>query len=88
MMGFKLKMYFEKYKDLPLPSREKFRYNFKKKHGEFQYLEELMLMIEKYQLKKYGETLSNCVTLRTKEECRKINRRANAREKRRLENVR
>lgn len=54
---FKLNFYFNKYKDKSLPNRDDFRRIFKKTHGGFQYLEELILMIEKYQIKKYGRTL-------------------------------
>lgn len=82
MIDFKLRMYFEMYKDLPLPNREKFRYNFKKKHGKYQYLEELIKKIEKHQIKKYGTTLSNFIRVKTREESKKIHKKANAREKR------
>ena len=58
MLDFKLKMFFAMYSDVPLPTRREFRDNFKKKHGEFQYLEELIIMIEKFQIKKYGTTLA------------------------------
>ena len=54
---FKLNLYFDKYKNKPLPNRNEFRKEFKKKHGNFKYLEELILMIEKYQIKKFGRTL-------------------------------
>ena len=84
MLEFKLNMYFETYKDLPLPNRDMFRKNFKKKHGKFQYLEELIKMIEDYQFKKYGETLSNYIRERSKEEAKKLHYKANARDKRRL----
>ncbi len=57
MLEFKLNMYFEEYKDKPLPTREEFRKHFKDKHGEFQLVNELILKIEKYQFKKYGQTL-------------------------------
>lgn len=77
-------MYFEMYKDLPLPNRDAFRKNFKKKHGKFQYLEELIYMIEDYQIKNYGETLSNYIKTRSREEAKRVHNRANARDKRRL----
>lgn len=57
MLDFKLKLLFNMYKDKSLPNREKFRAKIKKKHPNFPYVEELILMIEKYQLKKYGQTL-------------------------------
>ena len=87
MIDFKLRMYFEMYKDLPLPNREKFRYNFKKKYGNYQYLEELIIMIEKHQIKTYGETLSNYIKVRSREEGKKLHEKANAREKRVMKNV-
>ena len=79
MEDFKLDFYFNLYKDKALVNRVEFRKNFKKKHGEFQYIEELILMIEKYQLKKYGETLHDgkIVEYRIKEERDRINRRTN-----------
>lgn len=77
-------MYFEMYKDLPLPNRDEFRKNFKKKHGKFQYLEEVIKMIEDYQFEKYGQTLSNYIKTRTKEEAKRLHYKANARDKRRL----
>ena len=36
MLEFKLNVYFEMYKDLPLPNRKEFREKFRKKHGKFQ----------------------------------------------------
>ena len=55
--NFKLNLYFKMYKDSPIGSREKFRKRFIAKHGKFQYLPELILMIEKYQKEKFGITL-------------------------------
>ena len=57
MSDFKLNYYYEMYKDKPLPNRDEFRKKFKKKYGNFQYLEKLIEMIEKHQFKKYGMTL-------------------------------
>lgn len=66
---FQLNYYFNMYKDLPIRSRNEFRMSFRKKHGKFQYLEELIVMIERYQFKKYGETLSkNYIDHKTKEQ--------------------
>lgn len=83
-LEFQLNMYFETYKDLPLPNRDAFRKNFKKKHGKFRYLEELIKMIEEHQIKKYGATLSNFIKVRSREEARKLHNKANERDKRRL----
>lgn len=54
---FKLQLYFNMYKDYPIGSRDKFRTRFVKKHGNFHYLPELILMIEKYQKEKFGMTI-------------------------------
>lgn len=83
-LEFQLNMYFTEYKDKPLPNRDEFRKNFKKKHGKFQYLEELIKMIEEHQMKKYGETLSNFIKERSRAEARRLHNKANARDKRRL----
>ena len=44
---FKLEFYFNLYKDKPLKNRDEFRKNFKKAHGNFLYLPELIVRIEK-----------------------------------------
>ena len=49
---FKLKFYFNIYKDKPLSSRAEFRIRFKKIHGKFKRLEELIKSIENHQIKK------------------------------------
>lgn len=54
---FKLNLYFNMYKNYPIGSRDKFRSRFRKKHGKFHYLPELILMIEEYQKNKYGQTI-------------------------------
>lgn len=66
MDEFKLEFYFNKYKDSSLPNRDTFRCKFKKEHGNFLYLEELILKIEEYQLKKYGCTLPNDTFIKNK----------------------
>ena len=59
MNEFKLNFYFSKYKDFPLPNSDYFKKNFLKNEGNFIYLNELVIMIIKYQVKKYGQTLPN-----------------------------
>lgn len=81
---FKLEFYFNLYKDKPLKNRDEFRKNFKKVHGNFLYLPELIFRIENYQIKKYGETLDNFVYIPDRNERRKNNYRVNAEQKRRL----
>lgn len=54
MLDFKLNYYFEKYKGYPVGSTTKFKADFIEKEGNFQYLHELIIMIQKYQIKKYG----------------------------------
>lgn len=84
MNDFKLNFFFMIHKDKPLPNRDEFRRTFTKKYGKFQYLEELIRMIEKYQFKKYGATLNNFVEVRTHEERRYLQTKANARKWARL----
>lgn len=57
MEEFKLQFYFNLYKNIPMSNRNQFRAEFIKRHGEYRYLEELIKMIENWQLKKYGCTL-------------------------------
>ena len=57
MEDFKLQFYFNLYKDKAMITRSLFRIEFIKRHGEFKYLEELIRMIEDYQINKYGTTL-------------------------------
>lgn len=54
MLDFKLNYYFEKYKDYAMGSVTKFKSDFISKEGNFKYLSELVVMIQKYQIKKYG----------------------------------
>ena len=85
-LEFQLNLYFEEYKNIPLGSRDNFRKTFRKRYGNFQYLEELIRMIERYQFKKYGTTLgrNDYTSLRTKEESRKLSQKSRQRERRRL----
>lgn len=86
MNEFKLEFYFNKYKDKPLPNRDEFRKKFKKEHGKFDDLEELILKIEGYQLKRYGCTLPNdkFIKRKNKEEIKKDERRMSQVRRRRL----
>lgn len=59
MLEFKLNIYFEKYKDTCIVSITRFKEEFIKKHGEFGLLNELVIMIQKYQYKKYGNLLQS-----------------------------
>ena len=79
MNEFKLNFYFNLYKDKALPNRDEFRKNFKKNYGNFQYIEELIRMVEKYQMKKYGETLHDgkLIEHRTSEERDRISKNVN-----------
>lgn len=54
---FKLQLYYNMYKDYPIGSRDSFRQAFIKKHGRYHYLPELILMIERHQREKYGQTI-------------------------------
>lgn len=59
MLEFKLQYYFEKYKNSCVIVAPKFKSNFIKKEGEFELLNELLVMIQRYQLKKYGDLLAS-----------------------------
>lgn len=56
-LDFKLNLYFNMYKDTPLPNSDDFRKRFKRRHGKFPYLNELIFRIINYQVKTYGSTL-------------------------------
>jgi len=72
-LEFQLNYYFEMYKDKSFRNAKEFKTHFTKKHGEFPLLKELYLMIDKYQIKKYGQALVYTFEpFRTKEEERKI----------------
>lgn len=57
MLEFKLNYYFNLYKDTVLISATKFKDIFIRKHGKFELLNELVIMIQKYQYDKYGNLL-------------------------------
>lgn len=61
MLDFKLEYFFTKYKDTPIIPLEKFRKKFKDENGEFTLFKELIIMIQKYQYKKYGDLINNKV---------------------------
>lgn len=86
MLEFKLNYYFAKYKDVSIVTRNEFRQRFKKENGDFKYLEELMLMIERYQIKKYGTSLDRAdyVESRNKKERDRVNSKYQRWLKRRL----
>ena len=54
---FLYRLYFEMYKDFPVTSTEEFRRFFKKRHGEYKYLNELVRDLQNYQIKKHGQTI-------------------------------
>lgn len=55
---FKLNYYFNLYKDQAFVSNTEFKFKFIKKHGNFKYLNELAIMINKYQVRKYKQNLA------------------------------
>lgn len=61
MIEFELELYYKIYRDTPMINRNRFKEKFIKKHGNFQYLPELILMIENYQRKKYGNLLDDFI---------------------------
>lgn len=73
-LDFKLNYYFNELKDLPFQSREKFKSRFIKRYGRFELLNELVLMVEKYQIEKYGQTICSFNPGKTKIESERIRR--------------
>lgn len=59
MLEFKLQYYFEIYKDAAIISTSKFKEEFIKKHGKFELLNELVIMIQRYQRNKYGDVVGD-----------------------------
>ena len=56
-LDFKLQFYFKMFKDKPFKNAKVFKSEFIKKYGNFEYLNELVIMITNYQIKKYGYSL-------------------------------
>ncbi len=54
---FKLNLFFEMYKDGAVISSGDFVQKFRKKHGKFECMRELIFMIEEYQREKYGNLI-------------------------------
>lgn len=59
MNEFKLKYYFEMYKDRAFNNHKEFRSTFIKEQGPFPYISELIVMVYNYQNKKYGDRLTH-----------------------------
>ena len=83
MLEFKLNYYFNKYKESCVISTPKFKEDFIKKEGKFELMNELIVMIQRYQYKKYSELIPDGTnTFETlgngkrnqKENCRNRNR--------------
>lgn len=86
-LEFKLNYYFEKYKDRSLISSMDFKRRFIKENGNFELLNELVIMINRYQVKKYGYNLNNYVReFKSREDIIKEKRNSTARIERRLGN--
>ena len=86
-LEFKLNYYFEKYKDRSLISSMYFKSRFIKENGNFELLNELVIMINRYQVKKYGYNLNNYVReFKSREDIIKEKRNSTARIERRLGN--
>ena len=81
MYEFKLNYYFEILKDEAFDNRKKFRERFIKKFGKFQFLEELIIMVEQYQIKKYGSLINSAKDRKSKEEYIRIVVASNKRER-------
>ena len=76
MADFKLNYYFAKLKDKPFSNRQNFKKYFYENYGEYQNINELIIKIERYQLKKYGNKLVDYDEYKTKEEMLKVKRNA------------
>lgn len=85
MLDFKLQFYFKMFKDKPFKNAKVFKSEFIKQYGNFEYLNELVIMITNYQIKKYGYSLCpNYYTPKiTKEDAKRISNNANHRERNR-----
>lgn len=59
MLEFKLNYFYNLYKDISIICTSDFKKMFKEKHGDFKYINELIVMIQKYQFKTYGDLLPN-----------------------------
>lgn len=78
MLEFKLNYYFEKYKDTALSSATRFKAQFIKDNGNFELLNELIVMIQRYQIKNYSEVLEHgSITLKRDEKYTYSNRENN-----------
>ena len=53
MLDFKLNYYFEMFKDKPFKNAKVVKNEFIKQYGNFEYLNELVIMITNYQIEKY-----------------------------------
>ena len=84
MLNFKLNYYFEILKDKPFKNCKHFKNKFKKKYGDFKYLNELLVMVNNYQAEKYGGSLGTSYYRATKEEHIKISNTSNHRKRYRL----
>ena len=85
MLDFKLNYYFEMLKDKPFKSTKIFKSEFIKQYGNFEYLNELVVMITNYQIEKYGCSLcpSYYTPKITKADIKRISNNANHRERNR-----
>lgn len=84
MLEFKLNYYFEKLKDKAFKNSKDFKNKFKKKYGDFKYLNELFVMVNNYQAEKYGGCLGTSFYRSSKQEHIKISNASNHRKRYRL----
>ena len=83
---FKINYYFLMYKDRPVIGRERFKGTFKRKHGEFKYIDEVLHKIERYQIKKYGNLLDRdeFIFTKSKDELKRLSTNSKCRQHSRL----
>lgn len=84
MLDFKLNYYFEKYKDYPLSSVTRFKIAFISENGTFELLNELIVMIQRYQIKKYSEILEHGSIILKRDDVYTYSNRENNRKLRRF----
>lgn len=79
MLEFKLNTYFEMYKDSVVISAAKFKEMFIKKHGKFELLNELVIMIQRYQYANYGDLVATGKVIKRNVKKGDYNKRYNSR---------
>ena len=88
MLDFKLNLYYEILKDKSFTNSEEFRRYFQRHYGNFQYINELIVKINKYQIKKYGQSMIYYSDFNTKEDLKKMRLKYQRQERIRKQRIR